>query len=254
MPVIDEVLTFHQTTDAMRDDLPFEIDGVVVKLDRRDWQDQLGSKSRSPDGPLPKFACRLKENRGHSGISRSQWRARTGTLTPLALLKPVEVGESPSARDAAQCRRSGAQRDVRVGDTVKREWSRRRDSGNRRTGARPGRRQAPFVMPDHCPVCGSGGGARRRLLYCTGQTVSYGATQRCDRTLRLEERAEYRRAGEETVAQLVDAGMVKDLADLYSPDKEQLLTLEGFADRSASLLMDSIERSKAVSTGAFIWD
>mgnify|MGYP000848201171 FL=1 len=243
---IDEVLTFHQTTDAMRDDLPFEIDGVVVKLDRRDWQDQLGSKSRSPRWAIAyKFAPR-KEITVIQDIAVSV--GRTGTLTPLALLKPVEVGGVTISRATLHNADEVARKDVRVGDTVKVERAGDVIPAIAERVPVPGEeRQAPFVMPDHCPVCGSAVAREGAYFYCTGQTVCMAQLKGAIEHFASKSALNIDGLGKKTVAQLVDAGMVKDLADLYSLTKEQLLTLEGFADRSASLLMDSIERSKAVS-------
>ncbi len=243
---IDEVLTFHRTTDAMRDELPFEIDGVVVKLDRRDWQDQLGSKSRSPRWAIAyKFAPR-KEITVIQDIAVSV--GRTGTLTPLALLKPVEVGGVTISRATLHNADEVARKDVRVGDTVKVERAGDVIPAIAERVPVPGEeRQAPFVMPDHCPVCGSAVAREGAYFYCTGQTVCVAQLKGAIEHFASKSALNIDGLGKKTVAQLVDAGMVKDLADLYSLTKEQLLTLEGFADRSATLLMESIERSKSVT-------
>src|SRR5574340_869947 len=114
---IDEVLAFHEATDGMRESLPFEIDGIVVKLDRRDWQDRLGSKSRSPRWAIAyKFAPR-KEITVIQDIVVSV--GRTGTLTPLALLKPVEVGGVTISRATLHNADEVARKDIRIGDTVR---------------------------------------------------------------------------------------------------------------------------------------
>lgn len=243
---IEDVLSFQQTIDGMRDTLAFEIDGVVVKLDRRDWQDQLGSKSRSPRWAIAyKFAPR-KEITVIQDIAVSV--GRTGTLTPLALLKPVEVGGVTISRATLHNADEVARKDIRVGDTVKVERA-----GDvipaiaERVPVAGEERQAPFVMPDHCPVCGSAVAREGAYFYCTGQTVCVAQLKGAIEHFASKSALNIDGLGKKTVAQLVDAGMVKDLADLYSLTKEQLLALDGFADRSASLLMHSIERSKAVS-------
>lgn len=243
---IDEVLSFQQTTDAMRDSLPFEIDGVVVKLDRRTWQDQLGSKSRSPRWAIAyKFAPR-KEITVIQGIAVSV--GRTGTLTPLALLKPVEVGGVTISRATLHNADEVARKDIRVGDTVKVERA-----GDvipaiaERVPILGETRQDPFVMPDHCPVCGSAVAREGAYFYCTGQTVCVAQLKGSIEHFASKSALNIDGMGKKTVAQLVDIGLVRDLADLYSLTKEQLLSLEGFADRSATLLLESIERSKSVS-------
>lgn len=243
---IDEVLSFHQSTDAMRDSLPFEIDGVVVKLDRRDWQHQLGSKSRSPRWAIAyKFAPR-KEITVIQDIAVSV--GRTGTLTPLALLRPVEVGGVTISRATLHNADEVARKDVRVGDTVKVERAGDVIPAIAERVPIPGEeRQAPFVMPDHCPVCGSAVAREGAYFYCTGQTVCVAQLKGAIEHFASKSALNIDGMGRKTVAQLVDAGMVRDLADLYSLTKDQLLTLDGFADRSATLLMESIERSKSVT-------
>jgi DNA ligase (NAD+) len=243
---IEEVLSFQQAIDAMRDSLPFEIDGVVVKLDRRAWQDQLGSKSRSPRWAIAyKFAPR-KEITVIQDIVVSV--GRTGTLTPLALLKPVEVGGVTISRATLHNADEVARKDVRVGDTVKVERAGDVIPAIAERVPVPGEtRQAPFVMPDHCPVCGSAVAREGAYYYCTGQTVCVAQLKGAIEHFASKSALDMDGMGKKTIAQLVDVGLVRDLADLYSLTKEQLLSLEGFADRSATLLMESIERSKSTS-------
>jgi DNA ligase (NAD+) len=230
----------------MRDSLPFEIDGIVVKLDRRTWQDQLGSKSRSPRWAIAyKFAPR-KEITVIQDIAVSV--GRTGTLTPLALLKPVEVGGVTISRATLHNADEVARKDVRVGDTVKVERAGDVIPAIAERVPVPGEtRQAPFVMPDHCPVCGSAVAREGAYYYCTGQTVCVAQLKGAIEHFASKSALDMDGMGKKTIAQLVDVGLVRDLADLYSLTKEQLLSLEGFADRSATLLMESIERSKSTS-------
>ena len=226
--------------------LPFEIDGIVVKVDRRDWQDQLGSKSRSPRWAIAfKFAPR-KEITVIQDIVVSV--GRTGTLTPLALLKPVEVGGVTISRATLHNADEVARKDVRVGDTVRVERAGDVIPAIAERVPVPGeQRQEPFVMPDHCPVCGSAVTREGAYFYCTGQTVCMAQLRGAIEHFASKSALDIDGMGKKTVAQLVDRGLVRDLADLYSLTKEQLLTLEGFAERSATLLLESIERSKSVT-------
>lgn len=248
---IEDVLAFHEATDGMRESLPFEIDGIVVKLDRRDWQDRLGSKSRSPRWAIAyKFAPR-KEITIIQDIVVSV--GRTGTLTPLALLKPVEVGGVTISRATLHNADEVARKDVRVGDTVKVERAGDVIPAIAERVPVPGEeRRAPFVMPDHCPVCGSAVAREGAYFYCTGQTVCVAQLKGAIEHFASKHALDIDGLGKKTVAQLVDRGLVHDLADLYVLTKEQLLTLEGFADRSAMLLLDSIERSKSVTLDRFL--
>ena len=114
---IDEVVAFHHETESMRDQLPYEIDGVVVKVNRRDWQSRLGMKYRSPRWAIAfKFPPR-KEATIVQDIVVSV--GRTGTLTPVALLKPVEVGGVTISRATLHNADEVTRKDIRIGDTVK---------------------------------------------------------------------------------------------------------------------------------------
>ncbi|MBX3234960.1 MAG: NAD-dependent DNA ligase LigA [Nitrospiraceae bacterium] len=248
---IDEVLEFHRATDATREQLPFEIDGIVVKLDRRDWQDRLGSKSRSPRWAIAyKFAPR-KEITVIQDIAVSV--GRTGTLTPLALLKPVEVGGVTISRATLHNADEVARKDVRVGDTVKVERAGDVIPAIAERVPVPGEeRNQPFQMPDHCPVCGSAVAREGAYYYCTGQTACMAQLKGAIEHFASKSAMNIDGLGKKTVAQLVDQGLARDLSDLYALSKEQLLTLEGFADRSATLLIESIERSKGATLDRFL--
>ena len=248
---IDEVLSFQEAIDGMRESLPFEIDGVVVKVDRRDWQNRLGSKSRSPRWAIAyKFAPR-KEITVIQDIVVSV--GRTGTLTPLALLKPVEVGGVTISRATLHNADEVARKDVRVGDTVKVERA-----GDvipaiaERVPVSGERRQGPFAMPERCPVCGSAVAREGAYFYCTGQTVCVAQLKGAIEHFASKHAMNIDGLGRKTVAQLVERGLVRDLADLYSLAKDQLLTLDGFAERSATLLLASIERSKSTTLERFL--
>lgn len=248
---IAQVLEFHRATEAIREQLPYEIDGIVVKVDRRSWQDRLGARSRSPRWAIAyKFAPR-KEITVIQDIVVSV--GRTGTLTPLALLKPVEVGGVTISRATLHNADEVARKDVRVGDTVKVERA-----GDvipavaERVPVQGERRREPFRMPDHCPVCGSAVAREGAYYYCTGQTVCPAQLKGAIEHFASKSALNIEGLGKKTVAQLVEQGLIHDLADLYLITKHQLLTLEGFADRSATLLLESIERSKAVSVDRFL--
>jgi DNA ligase (NAD+) len=248
---IDEVMTFHRETESMRDQLPFEIDGVVVKVNRRDWQDRLGMKSRSPRWAIAyKFAAR-KEITVVQDIVVSV--GRTGTLTPVALLKPVEVGGVTISRATLHNADEVARKDVRIGDTVKVERA-----GDvipaiaERLPIHGEQRNAPFGMPDHCPVCGSKVGREGAYFYCTGQLVCGAQLKGAIEHFASKHALNIEGLGKKTVAQLVDEGLVRSLADIYRLTKADLIKLEGFADRSATLLLESIASSKTVPLDRFL--
>lgn len=248
---IDEAVAFHRETEATRDTLPHEIDGVVVKVNRRDWQDRLGMKSRSPRWAIAyKFTPR-KEITIVEDIVVSV--GRTGTLTPLALLKPVEVGGVTISRATLHNADEVARKDVRVGDTVKVERAGDVIPAIAERVPVPGeQRTEPFRMPAQCPVCGSGVAREGAYFYCTGQSVCPAQLKGAIEHFASKSAVNIEGLGKKTVGQLVDRSLVKDLADLYRLNKEQLLELEGFAERSATLLLDSINRSKTVSLDRFL--
>ncbi len=248
---IGEVITFHGEMEAGRDGLPFEIDGIVVKVDRRDWQDALGVKSRSPRWAIAyKFPPR-KEITQVQDIVVSV--GRTGTLTPLALLKPVEVGGVTISRATLHNADEVARKDIRVGDIVKVERA-----GDvipaiaERVPVTGERRAEPFRIPSSCPVCGSAVAREGAYYYCSGQTVCPAQMKGALEHFASKSALNIDNLGKKTVAQLVDRGMVRDLADLYALTKDQILSLDGFADRSASLLMEAIQRSKRVPLDRFL--
>ncbi|THJ24643.1 MAG: NAD-dependent DNA ligase LigA [Nitrospira sp. CG24E] len=248
---IDEVIEFHHQTESMRDQLPYEIDGIVVKVNRRDWQSRLGMKSRSPRWAIAfKFPPR-KEITIVQDIVVSV--GRTGTLTPVALLKPVEVGGVTISRATLHNAAEVSRKDIRIGDTVKVERA-----GDvipaiaERVPIDGEQRRLPFYMPDHCPVCGSTVGREGAFFYCTGQSVCGAQLKGAIEHFSSKHALNIEGLGKKTVAQLVDEGLVRSLADLYRLTKAHLIKLKGFADRSATVLLESIAGSKTVSLDRFL--
>jgi DNA ligase (NAD+) len=248
---IDDVLAFHRETERQRDTLPYEIDGVVVKVNRRDWQEQLGAKSRSPRWAIAyKFAPR-KEITVVQDIVVSV--GRTGTLTPLALLRPVEVGGVTISRATLHNADELARKDIRLGDTVKVERAGDVIPAIAERVPVPGEtRSAPFAMPNRCPVCGSAVAREGAYFYCTGQAACPAQLKGAIEHFASKSALNIEGLGKKTVAQLVDHALVQDLADLYQLRREQILRLEGFAERSTTLLLDAIARSKTVSLDRFL--
>ncbi len=248
---INEVMTFHHETESMRDQLPYEIDGVVVKVNRRDWQGRLGMKSRSPRWAIAyKFPPR-KEFTVVQDIVVSV--GRTGTLTPIALLKPVEVGGVTISRATLHNADEVARKDIRKDDTVKVERAGDVIPAIAERVPIPGeKRTAPFRMPDHCPVCGSSVGREGAYFYCTGQLVCGAQLKGAIEHFASKHALNIEGLGKKTVAQLVDQGLVQSLDDLYRLTKDDLVKLDGFADRSATLLLGSIAGSKTVPLDRFL--
>lgn len=248
---IEQVLAFHRETEDQRHDLPYEIDGVVVKVDRVDWQARLGMKSRSPRWAIAfKFPPR-KEITEVQDIAISV--GRTGTLTPLALLKPVEVGGVTISRATLHNADEVARKDIRIGDRVRVERA-----GDvipaiaERIPVSNEVRSDPFHMPQHCPVCGSAVAREGAYYYCTGQAACPAQLKGAIEHFASKAALNIDGLGKKTVGQLVDHGLVRDLSDLYRLRPEQLLELDGFAERSSTLLLDAIGWSKNASLDRFL--
>jgi DNA ligase (NAD+) len=178
---------------------------------------------------------------------------RTGTLTPVALLKPVEVGGVTISRATLHNADEVARKDIRIGDTVKVERAGDVIPAIAERVPVPGeQRSPPFYMPNHCPVCGSSVGREGAYFYCTGQLVCGAQLKGAIEHFASKHALNIEGLGKNTVAQLVDERLVRSLADLYRLTKADLVALEGFADRSATLLLESIAGSKTVSLDRFL--
>jgi len=234
-----------------RDALPFEIDGIVIKVNRFDWQQMLGEKSRSPRWAIAyKFPAR-KELTKVRAIAVSV--GRTGALTPIAMLDPVDIGGVTVSRASLHNVEEVARKDVRVGDTVKVERAgdvipdiveRIEIPGQQRTD--------PFAPPQQCPVCQSHTIQEGPVLYCTGQTVCSAQLKRSLEHYVSKSAMNIDGLGKKTIAQFVDEELVKDLGDLYTLKREQLLELEGFAEKSATQLIEGLEKSKQAALPRFL--
>ncbi len=250
-PSIHETLAFHRKMVEQRDLLPYEIDGVVIKVNRFDWQAQLGEKSRSPRWAIAyKFLAR-KELTTVRALAVSV--GRTGALTPIAMLDPVDIGGVTVSRASLHNVEEVARKDVRVGDTVKVERAgdvipdiveRVEVPGEQRTD--------PFVPPDQCPVCESHTIQEGPILYCTGQTVCSAQLKGSLEHYVSKGAMNIDGLGKKTIAQFVDEELVKDLSDLYVLTKEQLLELEGFAEKSATKIIEGLQESKQAMLPRFL--
>jgi DNA ligase (NAD+) len=248
---IQDTLEFHREMLEKRDALPFEIDGIVIKVDRFDWQQALGEKSRSPRWAIAfKFPPRKELTKVRQIVVSV---GRTGALTPIALLDPVEIGGVTVSRASLHNVEEVARKDVRVGDTVKVERAGDVIPDVIERVPLPGeQRGAPFSPPAQCPVCQSHTIQEGPILYCTGKTVCSAQLKGSLEHYVSKGALNIDGLGKKTIAQLVDEGLVRDLADLYTLKKEHLLELEGFAEKSATQLIEGLEKSKKAPLGRFL--
>jgi DNA ligase (NAD+) len=244
---LDAVYAFYDELDAERDRLPYEIDGVVVKVNDLRLQQRLGEISRSPRWAAAyKFKPRQATTRILDIVPSI---GRTGVLTPTAELEPVAVG-GVRVRSASLHNMDEIQRkDIQIGDTVLLERAGDvipyvvKVIPERRTGD-----EKPFRMPAACPVCGAdvvrpeGEVAYRCIgLACPAQL------RQAIRFFAARGAMDVEGLGEKLVEQLVARGLVKDLADLYHLDEATLAGLERMGKKSAANLVAQLERSKTTT-------
>ncbi len=248
---VDEVIERHKYLESIREQLPYEIDGMVVKVNSIEFQRRLGEVSRSPRWAIAyKFPPTLEATRIKDIVVQV---GRTGVLTPVAILEPVRIGGVEVSRATLHNQDEIERKDVRIGD-----WVFVERAGDvipevvkvikeRRTG-----NEKKFKMPDRCPVCGSPvvrDGAYHRCIgiSCPAQlkaTIRHFVSKRA---------MDIEGIGPKLIDKLVDKGLVKDPADLYTIPKEVWASLEGMGDKSAENILEALEKSKNVDLGRFIY-
>ena len=262
----DACFEYIESLGAKRDSLPYDIDGVVLKCDSREVQETLGFRSRDP-----RWATAFKypaQEEVTQLLDVDFQVGRTGAVTPVARLEPVFVGGVTVSNATLHNMDEIARLDAKVGD-----WVVIRRAGDvipqivkvatdRRTG-----NEQPIAIPSACPVCGSEVERVQLVKRSKGQEQRVeGSVYRC--VGRLSCSAQLKQAlihfvsrkafdidglGDKAIEQLVDRELVKSPADLFRLTKDQVLTLEGYADLSAQNLIDAVSQSKAISLARFIY-
>ncbi len=250
----EEILQFARAIEKKRHELPYDIDGVVVKVDQLKLQDELGTTGKSPRWAVAyKFA---PEQARTKILDITVQVGRTGVLTPVAELEPVLLAGSTISRATLHNQEEVARKGVRVGDVVIIEKGgdvipkvvevdvskRLRDS-------------SPWKMPHSCPSCGS------HVLHQEGEVaVRCSNTKKCpEQNLRKiiyfasKDAMDIGHMGEKVVEQLVRKGFVKSLSDIYRLTEKQLFELEGFKEKSVRNLLDSIDASRHPTLARFIF-
>ncbi|MBK6321262.1 MAG: NAD-dependent DNA ligase LigA [Burkholderiales bacterium] len=255
-----ELIAYHERIGASRDHLPYDIDGVVYKVNSLALQQQLGFVTREPRWAVAHKYPAQEQLTTVLGIDIQV--GRTGKLTPVAKLAPVFVGGVTVTNATLHNEDEARRKDVRVGDTVV-----VRRAGDvipevvsvvlpdTVEGATPAPRGPVFTMPHHCPVCGSvavreEGEADYR---CTGGLFC--SAQRKQSILHFAQRraVEVEGLGDKLVDQLVDAGIVNTLPDLYRLGLSALAALDRMADKSAQNLLDALQKSKQTTLSRFLF-
>ncbi|WP_435066454.1 NAD-dependent DNA ligase LigA [Haloplanus sp. C73] len=245
---VDAVLDYRDRLMAARDDLEYEIDGVVAKVVEFDAREQLGSTARHPRWA---FAYKFPPRTGQTTVERIVVQVgRTGKLTPVALLDPVDVQGVTISRatlhNAGQARELG----VTPGATV--EIERAGDVIPEVVEVVDAGEGEAFEMPDACPVCDSEVVREGEHHYCTNASCP-AQLQRSLEHFCSRDAMDIEGLGAEAADQLVAAGLVESPADLYSLDREDLIELEGWGERSAENLLAELDASKDVTLGTFVY-
>jgi len=249
---LEEMIACTRGWLEKRDKIPFDIDGVVIKLDDLRLADELGFVGKDPRGSIAlKFpAQEVTTKLNDIGVNVG----RTGVLTPYAILEPVEIGGVTVKQATLHNFDYIEEKDIRVGDRVlvKRAGEVIPYIIGPITDARSGD-EKPYEMPKECPVC------HQPVENIEGEVAWYCINSSCPaQIIRNIEHFVSRGAmdivglGIKIVEQLVDAGLVNDVADLYTLKRDALLALEGFKDKKADNLLEAIEASKTQTLGRLI--
>lgn len=250
----DGLLAFFAKTGEKRDGLPYDIDGVVYKVNQRDEQEKLGFVSRAPRFALAhKFPAQEALTQL---LAIDVQVGRTGAITPVARLDPVFVGGATVTNATLHNEDEVRRKDIRIGDTV--IVRRAGDVIPEVVGALLERRPADareFVMPTECPVCGS---KIERLpdeaiARCTGGLVCPAQRKQALWHFAQRRALDIDGLGEKIIDQLVDENIVRTPADLFNLGVATLAALDRFADKSAQNLFDSLEKAKQTTLPRFLY-
>lgn len=251
---VEACIDYYKELQAKRDQLAYDIDGIVFKVDRRDLQEELGFVARAPRWaiaykfPAQEEMTQLKDVEFQVG--------RTGAVTPVARLEPVFVGGATVSNATLHNRDEIARLGVKIGDTV---IVRRAGDVIPQIVAVVENKRPPnaqdIQFPDKCPVCGSKvetlpGEAVAR---CDGGLICPAQRKEAIKHFASRKALDVDGLGDKLVEQLVDKGLVKAVADLYHLSKAEFTSLERMGDKSADNLLEALENSKQTSLPKFIY-
>ena len=259
-PIVERVqgvqgcLDYFSKLSAQRNDLAYDIDGIVYKVDRVDWQKSLGFIAKAPRWALAhKFPAQEKSTQVESIDVQV---GRTGAITPVARLKPVFVGGVNVSNVTLHNQKELERLDIHAGDTVivRRAGDVIPQIVSVNHSLRPSG-SLPFVFPKSCPVCDSiievkEGGVVAR---CTGGMICGAQLKQSVRHFASRKAMDIDGLGEKIVEQLIDEGLVKAVPDLYKLEKQSLLALDRFAEKSVDNLLSSVEKSKSTELPRFLF-
>jgi len=250
---INDAISHCRYVEGIRHDLAYEIDGAVIKVDSIALQRALGEKSRSPRWAL---AYKFEPVQATTKILTINVQVgRTGALTPVALLETVEVGGVMVSRATLHNQEEIERKDIREGDTViiQRAGDVIPEVVKVITSKRTGKEKL-FKMPDKCPVCGS------ELIERAGDVVLRCSNPDCPAQVKglikhfvSKDAMDIDGLGEKIIHQLLDKGLIKDTADLYDLNLEDLLHLDKMAEKLGTNILNAINASKNTTLSRFIY-
>jgi DNA ligase (NAD+) len=248
-----EVIDYCHQLEEQRDHFPYEIDGAVIKVNLLSLQARLGQKSRSPRWAM---AYKFKPTQETTRIIKIDVQVgRTGALTPVAHLEPVEIAGVTVSRATLHNQEEVEKKQVREGDIVivQRAGDVIPEVVKPITSLRTGREKR-FVMPTQCPVCAS------QVVQRKGEVVLRCSNPDCPAQIKESLKHFISKGGmdidglgDKIVSQLMDKGLVKEAADLYDLRFEDLMELDKIAEKSAQNLLAAIEQSKTTTLPRFIY-
>ena len=249
-----ELVEFHKRIAALRDSLPFDIDGVVYKVNDLALQQRLGFVSREPRWAVAHKYPAQEQLTTVQAIDVQV--GRTGKLTPVAKLAPVFVGGVTVTNATLHNEEEARRKDVRVGDTVvvRRAGDVIPEVVSVVLDRRP-EGTVPFSMPDACPVCGGAVGREEGEVDTRCTAGLFCSAQRKQAVLHFAQRRamDIENLGEKLVDQLVEGGLIHSLPDLYELKLETLARLDRMAEKSAQNLLDGLEKSRHTTLARFIY-
>jgi DNA ligase (NAD+) len=251
---IDEALAHYDDLVAVRDDLPYEMDGLVIKVNDFAGHETLGVRDRDPRWAV---AYKFPPRRATTAIEDIFVQVgRTGRITPVAVLAPVEVGGVEVTRASLHNQNEIDRKDIRIGDAVLIERAGDvipqvvKVIEDERDGA-----VEPYHIPETCPVCDSEVilSDDKKQAFCTGGMTCPAQFRERLKHYASRTATDIEGLGDKRAEQLIDAGLIQDISDLYTIEKNDLLALERYADKSAQNLLDEIEASLEQDLDRFLY-
>ena len=251
---IEDALDHHGDLAEEREGLPYEIDGVVIKVNDLAAHDTLGVRDRDPRWAIAyKFAPRQATT---DITDIFEQVGRTGRITPVATLAPVQIGGVEVSRASLHNQNEIDRKDIRIGDTVLVERAGDviphvvKAIEDERDGS-----EKTYHIPDTCPVCGAEVvlSDDKKQAFCTGGMACPAQLRERLKHYASRGATDIEGLGDKRAEQLIDAGLVERLSDLYDLEKDDLLGLERYADTSAQNLLDEIEESLDLPLDRFIY-